>query len=509
MKGAGNSLTHHGPTMHVMGALFDAAVQRMEKGKYHVRYSPRLLQFSLMLAQKSPAAYRAVRACCPHLPTERHLSTVVNNSAAVDLPGSYSVPGGQDSDDDDEAESTPDARAKFRRTAGQGLHVPHPHVSRFTRRLEGLLQRTMLHPQAAATYRGDLFHHIAEQLRNSIRVRDMWRDVECVVNTGLRKALESKEDTVAISKRVSVSVLQYFISTYLLSKQKTWRIGMGMAPEYMSAMPTKSELRRDSAKYTASHARAQAAARVGLATEVLDAVFNKLSRGTASNARVAVQAIKDRGALEAARAKPRGVDGVVSATKASKREVDSALVTTYMAILRTPKGMTFSVVHPGASMVALQSGGGNARPRAGADAGAGAGAGGSGGSSGSAGMGGVGAPTGDVCVLRVDSINPASAHDIMVYGAGVHVGDYVLTVHSQRTSGRGGDRQVPTSILLEGDNKATHSSYPLHLLMMPHEAAFTAGAGTVPTTSGKVRESTAVQSAFLQVCVCVGCAHGR
>ena len=72
----------------VMGALFDAAVQRMEKGKHHVRYSPRLLQFAIMVAQKSPTAYKSIRAACPHLPTQRRLSSLVDSAAVNDELGS-------------------------------------------------------------------------------------------------------------------------------------------------------------------------------------------------------------------------------------------------------------------------------------------------------------------------------------------------------------------------------------------------------------------------------------
>ena len=50
---------------------------------------------------------------------------------------------------------------------------------------------------------------------------------------------------------------------------------------------------------------------------------------------------------------------------------------------------------------------------------------------------------------------------------------------------------MPTSILLKGDDQGAHASYPLHLLLLPHEAAFTAGAGSVPATPGRVRASLA------------------
>jgi hypothetical protein len=67
------------------------------------------------------------------------------------------------------------------------------------------------------------------------------------------------------------------------------------------------------------------------------------------------------------------------------------------------------------------------------------------------------------------------------------VGDYVLTVHSHRAPGAA-DRKVPTSILLKEDDQGrANASYPLHLLLLPHEAAFTAGAGSVPATAGRVR----------------------
>jgi hypothetical protein len=76
-----------------------------------------------------------------------------------------------------------------------------------------------------------------------------------------------------VSDRVFVRVLQYFVATYLLSKQKTWRIGMGMAPEYMSALPLKAALRQDLSKVKPGNIIAHNAERAGLATEVLDAVF--------------------------------------------------------------------------------------------------------------------------------------------------------------------------------------------------------------------------------------------
>ncbi len=125
--------------------------------------------------------------------------------------------------------------------------------------------------------------------------------------------------------------------------------------------------------------------------------------------------------------------------------MDSALKTTYMAILRKPGGITFSVVSHGASSTALKSGGSRGRGGSGAHAGAGAGAS----------SGGSGAPTGQVCVLKVVSIAPGCAKDsimIIVYGPRISVGDYVLTVHSHRAAGAA-DRKVPTSILLMGGDQ--------------------------------------------------------
>jgi hypothetical protein len=83
----------------------------------------------------------------------------LNSNVWADLPSSYDVPADdRDRDSDSSGEDdtsgvkpTSDTRkTKFRRTAGQGLHVPHDCLSRFTRRLEGLLQRTLLHPREAA-----------------------------------------------------------------------------------------------------------------------------------------------------------------------------------------------------------------------------------------------------------------------------------------------------------------------------------------------------------------------
>jgi hypothetical protein len=155
--------------------------------------------------------------------------------------------------------------------------------------------------------------------------------------------------------------------------------------------------------------------------------------------------------------------------------VDSALKTTYMVILRKPGGITFSVVSHGASSTALNSGG--SRGGSGAHAGAGAGAS----------SGGSGVATGTVCVSSWWCIAPSCTKDtIIVYGPRISVGDYVLTVHSHRAAGAA-DRKVPASILLKGDDQGANASYPLHLLLLPHEAAFTAGAGSVPATPGGVR----------------------
>jgi hypothetical protein len=43
------------------------------------------------------------------------------------------------------------------------------------------------------------------------------------------------------------------------------------------------------------------------------------------------------------------------------------------------------------------------------------------------------------------------------------------------------------NFLLKGDEQGANASYPLHLLLLPHEATFTAGAGSVPATPGRVR----------------------
>ena len=91
----------------------------------------------------------------------------------------------------------------------------------------------------------------------------------------------------------------------------------------------------------------------------------------------------------------------------------------------------------------------------------------------------------------VDQVNKevSTRFDFKGSDARVEQADYVLTVHSHRAPGAA-DRKVPTSILLKEDDQgraAANASYPLHLLLLPHEAAFTAGAGSVPATPGRVR----------------------
>jgi hypothetical protein len=72
------------------------------------------------------------------------------------------------------------------------------------------------------------------------------------------------------------------------------------------------------------------------------------------------------------------------------------------------------------------------------------------------------------------------------FGLGVHgpLEGMPFTFYSKEGWTSAADRKVPTSILLKGDDQGANASYPLLLLMLPHEAAFTAGAGSVPATPG-------------------------
>jgi hypothetical protein len=250
----------------------------------------------------------------------------------------------------------------------------------------------------------------------------------------------------------------------------------------MTASGTSWSVEAGGRMYLQSRIRVPPVERVGLATDVLDAVFTKLSKSTRGKALEMVGRIKDWGAMEAARTKPMSSDGAVSATAAgTKSEVDNALATTYMVILRSQGAVTFVEVHPSPILGPLKAKG---RSRADEVAGAGAGAGAGPG----AGAGRAGTSTSDVCLVKVQTVHSTSASDILVCGPGIHVGDYVLTVRSQRKTSRELDRLVNASVLLRSANTTTAAQYPLQLLMLPHEAAFTAGAGAMPAAPvGRVR----------------------
>jgi hypothetical protein len=124
---------------------------------------------------------------------------------------------------------------------------------------------------------------------------------------------------------------------------------------------------------------------------------------------------------------------------------------------------------------------------------------------------GAGTSTSDVCLVKVQTVHSTSASDILVCGPGIHVGDNVLTVRSQRKTSRELDRLVNASVLLRSATTTTAAQYPLQLLMLPHEAAFTAGAGAMPAAPvGRVRgrfPTAYFRSLCSRTYLCHPCAH--
>ena len=122
----------------------------------------------------------------------------------------------------------------------QRLVKPQPVLFRFTRRLETLLQQEVLTPKRALEHGDQLFPWALEFLSTDQRVRRWWDDVQCKFNTAMNQAqkVESK-----VNKEASVNVLQRFVETYMLSKQRTWRLGMGLGPEAANAAALRTELK--------------------------------------------------------------------------------------------------------------------------------------------------------------------------------------------------------------------------------------------------------------------------
>ena len=123
----------------------------------------------------------------------------------------------------------------------QRLVRPQPVLVQFTQRFEALLQREYLNPKIALELGGSLFRVTLEKLAKDARVRDLWSFVQRQCNVQLKEAgVQSKQH---IDDVASVDVLERFVRHYLHSKQRTWRLGRGLAAMSVNACALRAQLK--------------------------------------------------------------------------------------------------------------------------------------------------------------------------------------------------------------------------------------------------------------------------
>jgi hypothetical protein len=224
----------------------------------------------------------------------------------------------------------------------QGLVHPREEVVEFMKRLEAFLQKHVLHAERAAQQGANLFTWAEAMLKTSPRVRTWWQRVECACNKD-QGGVEGKQWVV--SKRVLVTLLQAFVEQLLLSKQRTWRVGFGVAAESMNQLPLRTALR--AARITGrKEGNSTVERQRHLPAGTLDALFASVSRVSGSEAEVVVAFMKEQGAratADAAAGAGAGAAAPAAGTRLDASPQQQALDGAFKVTLAGPHhGLTFT-----------------------------------------------------------------------------------------------------------------------------------------------------------------------
>ena len=99
--------------------------------------------------------------------------------------------------------------------------------------LEKRLQLQVLHPAMILHHKQNIMTHTLETIRESRSVDKRWSALVGVLNSG-------REKTPQIGPRAGRRVLQLLVEQYLLSKQKTLRVGHGLIPDSQRQLKLRS-----------------------------------------------------------------------------------------------------------------------------------------------------------------------------------------------------------------------------------------------------------------------------
>ena len=333
------------------------------------------------------------------------------------------------------------------------LVQPQESLAGFVRRLEGFLQRFFLRPAVAEAHGRNLFVHVEEALRDSTVVRKLWTDVQCKANMALRPVMCPVEPAwTGVSAVTSVGVLQAFVEVYLLSKQKTWRLGMGIVAEAANEAALRLALKANQHSVTKSHLRVEENV-CGLAQGSLQSIVRAVVRLSNTEAFATIKTLQDAGALQQRAVLTRGLDQVGDGAPGGATSTDRAHhglqqrtgaagvlgvnespVPLYAVFLPSPDhGIVFEEVNltPGGPASAK--------------------------------------------VVRVVSVPPDIGQDgsgLLVVGPSlsITVGDYVIDV-----TPKGGRSKQPAWLLQDHNNTAHRGHYGITLYLLPASVAFVGG----------------------------------
>ena len=126
--------------------------------------------------------------------------------------------------------------AEIRQLPGDKLVRPSQELFKFLLYFEGQLRKYM-NVGSLLLYRGDLFTVIKEQLSKADWLRQRWASVQIAANAQMHEL-----QVGAIGKRASVMVLQALVETLLLSKQKTFRIMLGLVSDASNSLALRKGL---------------------------------------------------------------------------------------------------------------------------------------------------------------------------------------------------------------------------------------------------------------------------
>ena len=230
-----------------------------------------------------------------------------------------------------------------------------PQLFDFVVGLEKILQTQYLSPTIALHHVHNLFEWIEQSLNVHPEVRRLWTRVQCECQRILQSA--GYDLSRRVSAETSVEVLQEFVRRYLLSKQRTWRIGNGVAPEHQNAMPIRVQLKQVR-KQAADAVTKQLEKKLKLQPGTLDLVLHALEVVERNKGQALLEKARKYGAelatVEARQTKERLATSSGTASGATTAAV-AAINGVYAVVLKSPEhGIEFAPVD-GTELCVVQS----------------------------------------------------------------------------------------------------------------------------------------------------------